>query len=88
MQCSGFRVQGSGVRVQGSECRVQGAGLRVEGVAVSGPRRPDLFKHGPILYVQTFNLNLASSEVYHTIFFMLLVKIMLCSKLHRQKVFN
>ena len=35
-----------------------------------------------------FNLKLSGNEVYYTIFVILLVKIMLCSKLHCQRVLN
>ena len=43
---------------------------------------------GLILYEMCFNLKLSGNEVYYIIFKILLVKIMLCSKLHCQKVLN
>ena len=39
-----------------------------------------------ILYATCFDLKLSGDEVYHT--FLILIKIMLCSKLHCQKVLN
>ena len=57
---------------------MQGAGRRVQGAGcrVQG------------LYEICFNLKFSGNEVYHTIFEILLVKIMLCSKLHHQKFIN
>ena len=39
-----------------------------------------------ILYEKIFNLNLSGNEGYYMIFQILVVQIMLCSRLHRQKV--
>ena len=43
---------------------------------------------GQILYEMCFNLLKNGNEVYYTIFKALLVKIMLCSKLHGKKCFK
>ena len=44
--------------------------------------------HAGILYEMCFNLKLSGNEVHYTILKILLVKIMLCSKLHCQKLFK
>ena len=50
-----------------------------------GGRRGARAAHGR---EKSFNLKLSSTEVYYTIFLILLVKNMLCSKLHCQNVFE
>jgi len=41
-----------------------------------------------ILYEKEIKSNRSGNQVYHTILLMLLAENMLCSKLHRQTVFN
>ena len=57
-------------------------GVRRDAVLVAWYSEPQ------ILSEMCFNLQLSGNEVYYTIFKILLVKIILCSKLHCQKVLN
>ena len=84
-------MQGAGCRVQGAGCRVQGAGCRVQGDPQT--LNPELYtrfrakslSHVDLMRKESQSKKTSGNKIHYTNSLILLIKIMLCSKLHYQK---